>query len=238
VSARVLVAEDDEKHAELVRRYLLRDGHELAVVHDGYAAIDHARRWRPDLLILDVMMPGPDGLQVCRTLRAESGLPVLMLTARSAEDDLLLGLDLGADDYLTKPYSPRELMARVRALLRRSRTVPAAMAASTRIFRVGALAVDPGRHEVRMDGRSVECTPGEFALLATLAGQPGRVFSRRQLLELTRGADHYITERTVDVHMMNLRKKLEPEPARPAYLLTVYGVGYKLSEAPGAGRAP
>lgn len=234
----MLVAEDDEKHAELVRRYLLRDGHEVVVVHDGQAAIAQARRWRPDLLILDVMMPGPDGLQVCRTLRAESGLPVLMLTARSGEDDLLLGLDLGADDYMTKPYSPRELMARVRALLRRSRSTAAAAAADSRVLRVGALAIDAGRHEVRLGELLVECTPGEFALLATLAAQPGRVFTRQQLLELTRGLDHYITERTVDVHMMNLRKKIEREPARPVYLLTVYGVGYKLSDAPAVSRAP
>jgi DNA-binding response OmpR family regulator len=232
----VLVADDDRKNAELVRRYLLRDGHEVDVVHDGQAAIDHARHWRPDLLILDVMMPGPDGLQVCRTLRAESGLPVLMLTARSAEDDLLLGLDLGADDYLSKPYSPRELMARVRALLRRSRT--AAAPAGPPVLRVGALAVDPSRHEVRMGDRMIDCTPGEFALLATLAAQPGRVFSRQQLLELTRGIDHYITERTVDVHMMNLRKKIEQNPAEPVYLRTVYGVGYKLSDMPGGDRAP
>lgn len=236
--ARVLVAEDDEKHAELVRRYLLRDGHEVAVVHDGHSALDQARRWRPDLLILDVMMPGPDGLQVCRTLRAESGLPVLMLTARSDEEDLLLGLDLGADDYLTKPYSPRELMARVRALLRRSAATAAAVAVGSRVLRAGDLTVDVGRHEAWLGERLVECTPGEFALLATLAAQPGRVFTRQQLLELTRGVGHYITERTVDVHMMNLRKKIEPEPARPTYLLTVHGVGYKLSDAPGARRAP
>jgi DNA-binding response OmpR family regulator len=232
VSARVLVAEDDAKHAELVRRYLLRDGHEVAVVHDGHAAIEQARRWRPDLLILDVMMPGPDGLQVCRTLRAESSLPVLMLTARSAEDDLLLGLDLGADDYLAKPYSPRELMARVRALLRRSQATAAATGG--RVLRVGDLAVDTDRHEVRMAGKLVECTMGEFALLAVLATQPGRVFTRQQLLELTRGSDHYITVRTIDVHVLNLRKKLEQQPSRPQYLLTVYGVGYKLSDAGGA----
>jgi DNA-binding response OmpR family regulator len=183
---------------------------------------------------------GPDGrLQVCRTLRAESALPVLMLTARSAEDDLLLGLDVGADDYLTKPYSPRELMARVRALLRRSQaTAAAAEAAQGRVLRVGALTVDVGRHEVRIGERFVDCTPGELLLLATLAAQPGRVFTRQPLLELTRGFDRYITERTIDVHVMNLRKKIERRAARPTYLLTVYGVGYKLSDPPRGSCAP
>ena len=162
-----------------------------------------------------------------------------MLTARSAEDDLLLGLDVGADDYLTKPYSPRELMARVRALLRRSQaTAAAAEAAQGRVLRVGALTVDVGRHEVRIGERFVDCTPGELLLLATLAAQPGRVFTRQPLLELTRGFDRYITERTIDVHVMNLRKKIERRAARPTYLLTVYGVGYKLSDPPRGSCAP
>jgi two-component system alkaline phosphatase synthesis response regulator PhoP len=230
VCARVLVAEDDGKQAELVRRYLLREGHHAVVVHDGRAAIEEVRRLAPDLLILDVMMPEADGLDVCRVLRRDYDFPVLMLTARSAENDLLLGLDLGADDYMTKPYSPRELMARVRALLRR---VQRSVAEDDHMLRAGALTVDAVRHEVEIDGRPVDCTPAEFEILTAMAAQPDRVFTRQQLLERTRGFDHYITERTVDVHMMNLRKKIEPDPRRPVYLVTVFGVGYKLASPAG-----
>lgn len=232
--AHVVVAEDDPKQADLARRYLEREGHTVVVVHDGRAALDEVRARRPDLLVLDVMMPRVDGLDVCRILRAQpadptqSDLPVLMLTARSTEDDLLLGLDLGADDYLTKPYSPRELVARVRALLRRgARPAPQ----PDPVLRVGGLTVDPVRHEVTVDGRGVECTPGEFRLLETMAGEPGRVFTRDQLLRQLHGFGRYITSRTVDVHMMNLRRKIEPRPHRPVRLLTVYGVGYKLAAA-------
>lgn len=224
--ADVLVAEDDRKQAELLRRYLERDGHTARVVHDGRAAVDEARRRPPDLLLLDVLMPKVDGLDVCRILRAESDLPILLLTARTAEDDLLLGLDLGADDYVTKPYSPRELMARVRTLLRRARRATA----TDETLRIGELTVDPVRHEVRRGGELIGCTPGEFSMLAVLAEQPGRVFTRAQLLERTRGFDRYITERTIDVHVMNLRRKLEVDPRRPAYLRTVFGVGYKLAD--------
>ncbi|MFK3982850.1 response regulator transcription factor [Micromonospora sp. NPDC050397] len=226
--AHVVVAEDDEKQAELARRYLEREGHSVVVVGDGRAALDEVRRQPPELLVLDVMMPTVDGLDVCRILRRESDLPVLMLTARSTEDDLLLGLDLGADDYMTKPYSPRELVARVRTLLRRSqRNRPP----DDPVLRVGALRVDPARHEVSSDGRQVDCTPGEFALLHAMAAQPGRVFTREQLLGHLHGFDRYITNRTVDVHVMNLRKKIEPNPRRPSRLITVYGVGYKLTDA-------
>ena len=228
MNARVLVAEDDTKQAEVIRRYLESEGHTALLVHDGRAALDEVRRHRPDLLVLDVMMPVVDGLDVCRVLRRESDLPVLMLTARSTEEDLLLGLDLGADDYLTKPYSPRELMARVRTLLRRTRasgTVP-----NDPVLRVGALAVDPVRRVVEVEGRQVACTPGEFDVLATMAAEPERVFTRRQLLASTRGDDRYITERTIDVHVLNLRKKIERVPRRPAYLQTVFGVGYRLSD--------
>ncbi|MFJ3217901.1 response regulator transcription factor [Kitasatospora sp. NPDC086801] len=272
--AHVVVAEDDPKQADLARLYLEREGHRVVVVHDGRAALDEARRGPVDLLVLDVMMPVMDGLDVCRALRAESALPVLMLTARTAEEDLLLGLDLGADDYLTKPYSPRELVARVRALLRRgsrslppgapappaaptlSPTAPPAaappaaappvaappvaappvaappVAAPPAVLTAGALTVDPLRHEVTADGRPVSCTPGEFRLLAVLAAQPGRVFTRAQLLEHLHGIDRYITTRTVDTHVMNLRRKIEPQPRRPTRLLTVYGIGYKLAEGP------
>jgi DNA-binding response OmpR family regulator len=225
--AHVVLAEDDHKQAELVRRYLERERHSVVVVHDGRAALEEVRRQRPDLLVLDVMLPGVDGLDVCRILRRESDLPVLMLTARSTEDDLLLGLDLGADDYVTKPFSPRELMARVRTLLRRTR---ATAGEPDPVLRVGGVTVDPVRHELSSDGEVISCTPGEFRLLATLAAQPDRVFTRAQLLEHMHGFDRYITSRTIDVHVMNLRKKIEPDPRRPVRLVTVYGVGYKLTD--------
>jgi DNA-binding response OmpR family regulator len=224
--ARILVAEDDLKQAELIRRYLEREGHLTVVVHDGREAIDEARRRSPDLLVLDVMMPKVDGLDVCRVLRADGDVPIIMLTARATEDDLLLGLDLGADDYLTKPYNPRELVARVRTVLRRTRIRPEGEA-----YRVGELEIDPSRHEVRLAGRLIELTPAEFKILACLAASPGRAFSRQQLLEHAFGFDHYVFDRTVDVHVMNLRKKIEPSPGVPTYLKTVYGVGYKLVEA-------
>ncbi|MFF4761237.1 response regulator transcription factor [Streptomyces sp. NPDC001292] len=226
--AHVLVAEDDEMQAELIRRSLLAEGHTATVVHDGAAALDAARRLRPDLVVLDLMLPVIDGFAVCRVLRGgDEDIPVLMLTARSAEDDVLLGLELGADDYITKPYSPRELMARIRTVLRRSgrgRGVPDDPA-----VRAAGIAVDPVRHEVRCDGTLVECTPGEFQILLAMAAEPERVFTRRQLLRATRGFDRSSTERAVDVHIMNLRRKIEADPRRPVRLLTVFGVGYKLS---------
>lgn len=229
--ANVIVAEDDEKQAELVRRYLEREGHTVRVVGDGLAALEEVRHREPDLLLLDVMMPRADGLDVVRVLRAECReLPVLMLTARTTEDDLLLGLDLGADDYMTKPYSPRELMARVRTLLRRTRRTGPEPPTVSQVLRVGTLTVDPERHEVSVGGEQKECTPGEFRILAAMAAEPDRVFSRQRLLEELHGFDRYIGDRTVDVHVMNLRKKIEPAPRRPVRLLTVFGVGYKLTD--------
>ncbi|MCU7729364.1 response regulator transcription factor [Actinoplanes sp. KI2] len=225
--AYVLVAEDDPKQAELARRYLEHEGHAVAVVADGRTALEEIRRSPPDVLVLDLMMPRVDGLDVCRILRRESELPVLMLTARTTEDDLLLGLDLGADDYLTKPYSPRELAARIRALLRRTR--PSATEHDP-VLRVGNLHVDPVRHEVHCDGDPIACTPAEFHLLEVLAAEPGRAFTRDQLLRHLHGFDSYVTARTVDVHVMNLRRKIEPDPRRPIRLMTVYGIGYKLSD--------
>lgn len=230
--AYVLVAEDDVKQAELVRRYLEREGHSVLVVHDGRAAIDEARGREPDLVVLDVMMPKADGLDVCRVIRAESDVPVLMLTARTTEDDLLIGLDLGADDYVTKPYSPRELMARVRTLLRRARRSRDAEVPEETL-KVGDLLVDPARHLVSVAGSPVDCTPAEFRILETLAAQPERVFTRAQLLEEVHGFDRFITRRTIDVHMLNLRKKIESDPRRPTRILTVYGVGYKLTDGSG-----
>ncbi|WP_225891565.1 response regulator transcription factor [Streptomyces dioscori] len=250
--ANIVVAEDDAKQAELVRRYLEHEGHAVTVVGDGRTALETVRHREPDLVVLDVMMPGADGLDVVRILRAERReVPVLMLTARSTEDDLLLGLDLGADDYMTKPFSPRELTARVRTLLRRNRrapdpapspaTVPAPAPAPApasgpeaapddEVLTVGALRVDPLRHEVSVAGTPVECTPGEFRLLAAMAAEPGRVFTRARLLDELHGFDKYISGRTVDVHVMNLRKKIERVPRRPARLITVFGVGYKLTD--------
>ncbi|MGV9311566.1 response regulator transcription factor [Streptomyces sp. NPDC003691] len=229
--AHVMIAEDDEKQAELVRRYLLREGHSVTLVTDGRAAVEAVRHRAPDLLVLDVMMPRIDGLDVLRILRAEAyELPVLMLTARSTEDDLLLGLDLGADDYMTKPYSPRELMARVRTLLRRTspRGGAAPPPADDHLLTVGELVIDPERHEVTVRGQGVECTPGEFRILAAMAAEPGRVFTRQRLLQELHGYTRYIGDRTVDVHIMNLRKKVESRPKRPQHLVTVFGVGYKL----------
>ncbi|MDX3453517.1 response regulator transcription factor [Streptomyces sp. ME02-8801-2C] len=244
--ANIVVAEDDAKQAELVRRYLEHEGHTVTVVEDGRAALEAVRHQEPDLVVLDVMMPRADGLDVVRILRAERReVPVLMLTARSTEDDLLLGLDLGADDYMTKPFSPRELTARVRTLLRRNRRgtdpdpvpVPAQPAApepeaapDEKVLAVGALSVDPARHEVSIAGAPVECTPGEFRILAAMAAQPGRVFTRARLLEELHGFDKYISGRTVDVHIMNLRKKIERAPRRPSRIVTVFGVGYKLTD--------
>jgi len=226
VCAHVLVAEDDEKQAELIRRSLLGEGHTATVVHDGRAALDAVRARRPDLVVLDLMLPVVDGFGVCRVLRREDDVPVLMLTARSAEEDVLLGLELGADDYMTKPYSPRELMARIRTVLRRTGRQAEEQ---QRVVRAADITVDPGRHTVQCDGSPVECTPGEYEILLAMAAEPERVFSRRQLLECTRGIDRASTERAIDVHIMNLRRKIEPDPRRPQRLLTVFGVGYKLS---------
>ena len=241
--ANILVAEDDVKQAELVRRYLEHEGHTVTVVEDGRAALEAVRHREPDLLVLDVMMPRTDGLDVVRILRAEGReVPVLMLTARSTEDDLLLGLDLGADDYMTKPFSPRELMARVRTLLRRHRRsggpapgptpapTPAVVAVEDDVLSVGTLRIDPARYEVSVEGTPVVCTPGEFRILAAMAAEPDRVFTRQRLLEELHGFDKYISNRTVDVHIMHLRKKIEHAPRRPARLLTVFGVGYKLTD--------
>ncbi|WP_285746643.1 response regulator transcription factor [Lentzea sp. NBRC 105346] len=218
--AHILVAEDNENQAELIRRYLEHDGHSVVVVHDGRAAIDEARRRNPDLLVLDVMMPAVDGLDVCRALRAESDVPIVLLTARADEDDVLLGFDLGADDYITKPFRPRQMVARVRTILRRTGR---ARETKATVLKVGDLVVDPIRHEVTLAGEPISLTPAEFRLLSTLAAQPQRVFTRGQLLE-----DGFITARTVDVHMMKLRRKIERDPRNPERLLTVYGIGYKL----------
>jgi DNA-binding response OmpR family regulator len=232
--AHILIAEDDRKQAELLRRYLERDGHVAAVVHDGQAAIDEVRRRRLDLLLLDVMMPRVDGLAVCERVRADMDTPIVVLTARASEDDVLQGLALGADDYITKPFSPRELVARIRTVLRRAARDPArdgggeGGGGSRGRLRVGPLVVDTVHRQVLVDGRPLATTPAEFDILACLASAPGRPFTRQVLLE---HASDTGTGRTIDVHVLNLRRKLEPVPTQPRYLRTVYGVGYRLVDA-------
>ncbi|MBH5333363.1 response regulator transcription factor [Streptomyces pactum] len=227
MSARILVVEDDVKQARLIRIYLEREGHAVRTVGDGRTAIDQARASRPDLIVLDVMLPHVDGLDVCRVLRAESRVPILLLTARSTEEDLLFGLDLGADDYMTKPYSPRELTARVRALLRRAQ---GAGAPAPEVFRVGGLEIDTARFEVTVAGVPVPLTVKEFGILAVLAGEPGRVFTRAQIIDRVFGFDRDVLERTVDAHVMNLRRKLERVPGSVRCVETVYGRGYRLMD--------
>lgn len=224
---RILIAEDDHKQADLIRLYLEQAGYSVLVAHDGRQAIELARQRRPDLLLLDLMMPEVDGLDVCRILKQESDVPIVMVTARSTEDDVLFGLDLGADDYVTKPYSPRELVARVRALLRRSGS---AAADADAVYGVGELLLDGVRHEVRMAGEPVAVTPGEFAVLAVLMREPGRAFSRADLLQEAFGFDYEGLDRTADVHIKNLRRKIERDAAEPSYIETVYGVGYRMRE--------
>ncbi|GAA2639954.1 response regulator transcription factor [Dactylosporangium fulvum] len=229
MSARILVAEDDPKQADLIRLYLERDGHSVLTVNNGRAALEQCRSRRPDLLVLDVMMPLVDGLDVCRIIRAESTVAILLVTARSTEDDLLLGLDLGADDYMAKPVSPRELAARVRALLRRSGI---GSPGHQRVLQVGDLVVDAGRFEVRVGETSVVLTAKEFGILELLAGEPGRVFTRGEIINRVFGFERDVSERTVDAHVVNLRRKIESEPMEPRYVQTVYGRGYRLAEQP------
>lgn len=222
----ILVVEDEAKIAEVLHLYLERNGYEVSVASDGHQALESVRRQTPDLVLLDLNLPGVDGLEVCRRLRQESSVPIIMVTARSEETDKLIGLELGADDYVTKPFSPREIVARVRAVLRRVTS----SGPHPSILRVGELSLDPQRHVVQLAGRQLDLTPTEFRLLRVLMGNPGRVFSRLQLLEQVQGDAFEGYERTVDAHIKNLRQKIESNPQKPARLLTVYGVGYKLAE--------
>jgi DNA-binding response OmpR family regulator len=228
MSHTILVAEDDPKTVALIQMYLQRDRYRVLVARDGRQAIDLARSGRPDLVVLDLMLPKVDGLDVCRVLRAETHIPIIMLTARAGEDDKLLGLDIGADDYIVKPFSPRELVARVRVVLRRTAQE---LAEQPEELQAGEIRLDFGRHEVKVRGRPVYLTPKEFRLLGVLARAPGRVFTRTQLLDKVFGITYEGGERTVDVHLMNLRRKVERRPDRPEYLHTVYGVGYKFEVA-------
>ena len=222
---RVLVVDDDVKTVELVKLYLNRDGYRVFTAYDGTEALRLAREGHPDLIVLDLMLPGIDGLEICRTLRSESDVPIIMLTARTTEGDRLTGLDLGADDYMPKPFSPKELAARVRAVLSR---LPGERGPDE--IKYGELTVNFLRHEASLAGRPLNLTTVEFKLLGVLAKEPGRVFSRAQLIEKALGYAFEGFDRTIDVHILNLRRKLEPDPSHPKYLKTVYGAGYKLSE--------
>jgi DNA-binding response OmpR family regulator len=223
----ILVVEDEMKIARVVRDYLERAGFEVIVVGDGEAALASARASRPDLVVLDLGLPGMDGMDVARSLRRNHETPIVMVTARGDETDRIVGLELGADDYVVKPFSPKELVARVRAVLRRSGV--AATAAEAPI-RVGDVTIDPSRLRVMAGDRTIELTPIEFQLLATLAREPGRVFTRGQLLDAIHGVAFASYERAVDAHVKNIRKKLEPEQGRPRYVLTVHGVGYRFAD--------
>jgi DNA-binding response OmpR family regulator len=222
--AMVLIVDDDPKIRELLRLYVEREGHRVAFAADGPQALAMAARTRPDLILLDVMLPGVDGFEVSRRIRDSSDVPILLLTARSGEGDKVIGLDMGADDYVVKPFSPRELMARVRALLRRRRPE----VDDQPLLVAPGLELDPNAVEARLDGRVLDLTPFEFRILRGLMGRPGRVFSRDELIDAIHGDDDPgITDRTIDVHLGRLRRKLGDDAANPRFIATVRTVGYK-----------
>ncbi|MFQ6026699.1 MAG: response regulator transcription factor [Dehalococcoidia bacterium] len=224
-SRQVLVVEDDLKTADIVRRYLEKDGYQVATAHDGNDGLRAALNLQPDLIVLDLLLPGLNGTSLCQALRKESRTPIIMLTALSTEEDKLKGLDLGADDYVTKPFSPRELVARVRAVLRRTMDEGSSLRSGSILF--GGISVDLKQFTVAVHGQEVYLTPTEFKILSTLIQEPGRVFSRAQLVEKALGYDYAGMDRTVDVHILNLRRKIELDPLHPEYIRTVYGIGYK-----------
>jgi DNA-binding response OmpR family regulator len=223
---RILIVDDEPQLVRVVRSYLEKAGFQVLAAHRGDDGLREFRAARPDLVILDLNLPGMDGLDVAREIRRQGQTPILMLTARVEETDRLVGLELGADDYVVKPFSPREVVARVRAILRRAQggAVPA------EVIRTAGLEIDVVRHTARCKDQLLDLTPTEFSLLAALAGQPGRVFTRMQLLEAAQGSAFEGYERTIDVHIKNLRAKIEPDPKNPACILTVFGVGYKFAE--------
>ena len=224
----ILVVDDDKKTVDLIRLYLQKERYQVLVAYDGQQALEMAHQRLPDLIVLDWMLPKMDGLDVCRILRTEMDTPIILLTAKSTEDEKVLGLNLGVDDYLTKPFSLRELVARVRVVLRRTNWK--AEKDSLPALHLGELVVDFAAHEATLGGEIVHLTPKEFKLLETMAREPGRAFSRSDLVTNVFGIDYEGFDRTVDVHIMNLRKKIEPLPDQPIYLQTVYGIGYKLKK--------
>jgi len=219
---KILVVDDEPKIAEICQDYLKAAGYEVVTAMTGPEGLAAARREKPDLVVLDLMLPEMDGLDVCRTLRRESDVPIIMLTARVEETDKLIGLELGADDYITKPFSPRELVARVRVVLRRASGDPA-----SEVIRAGEVTLDRARYEVNLPEKTISLTPTEFEILATLMSQPGRIFSRAQLLNAAHGVAFESYERAIDSHIRNLRRKLERGDDKTDYIVTVHGVGYK-----------
>ncbi len=221
----VLLVDDDVKLAKLLQVYFEKDGFVTYIVHDGLDAVAAVREKKPDIMVLDLMLPGLDGWKVCQKIRRDSDIPIIMLTARDEESDRLIGLEIGADDYVTKPFSPKEVVARAKAILRRIhkdvvRTGP---------LRIGSLAIDLERYQVSKDGQVIELTPTEFKILELMAANDGKVFSRLQIVEKTQGYSFEGYERTIDAHIKNLRRKLEENPKEPQYIQTVYGIGYKFS---------
>jgi DNA-binding response OmpR family regulator len=226
MSQKILVVDDELEIVKVVRAYLEQSGFRVITASDGQQALAVFRHEQPDLIVLDLNLPQLDGLAVCRAIRHESNVPIIMLTARVEETDRLIGLEIGADDYITKPFSPREVVARVRTVLRRSTPAPE----PSSLITIGALSIDPLKHEVQLQDRSIDLTPSEFNILLIMAAQPGRAFSRMDLLDAAQGEAYEGYERSIDVHIKNLRQKLGDEPRDPTYILTVYGVGYKFSD--------
>ncbi len=226
MAQKILVVDDELEIVKVVRAYLEQSGFRVMTASDGQLALAAFRHEHPDLVILDLGLPQLDGLDVCRAIRRESNVPVIMLTARVEETDRLIGLEIGADDYIVKPFSPREVVARVRTVLRRA----APMQEPPAVITAGALTIDPVKHEVHLDYRLIDLTPSEFNILLALAAQPGRAFSRMDLLDAALGEAYEGYERTIDVHIKNLRQKLGDEPRNPTHILTVYGVGYKFND--------
>ena len=243
-SKKILIVDDEPKIVEVLEHYLVDEGFEVNRAYDGKAAVQLFKETQPDCVILDLKLPGMSGLDVFHLMRADADTPILMLTSRTAEVDRILGLELGADDYISKPFSPREVVARVKTVLRRldhslprqSIAAPAATLAndSPRRVTIGGLQIRPDEHEVVVDGREIALTPTEFRILEVLAEHPGRTFTRSQLLDRAKGENLEVFDRTLDRHIANLRHKIEAEPSNPRYVLTVFGVGYKMAKHPEA----
>ncbi|HTP65545.1 MAG TPA: response regulator transcription factor [Geobacteraceae bacterium] len=227
----VLIVEDDRNTAALVATYLEREGFATVIVHDGGKAVALARKARPVLVVLDIMLPGMDGWDICRALRKESDVPILMLTAREEEIDRVAGLAMGADDYVVKPFSPRELVERVKAILRRAR--PSLRGPAAAVLSCGGLELDPEKRTVARYGRPIALTTSEYTLLHALMGAPGRAFSREELLDICYRHEVAVIDRVIDVHIGKLRQKIEDDPTRPRYIQTVRGFGYRFSDAGG-----